>query len=250
MFYIIELRFDKFWPFYCIEHSMKKRRFSYISEQDLTDDAEILNVAATNPATRALGPGLRAVVWVQGCFFRCPGCIAPDWIPLKPARLVKVEELVDELLANPSVTGLTFSGGEPMLQAAGLARLARLARARRDVNVICFTGFTLSLLKHTPPGPGIDDLLEQVDVLIDGPYIEQLNDNRGLRGSTNQQIYYLTERLKGLDLQSAPRAAEVRIEDGAAMLVGVPPKGLGEAFNQAADLASRLKGRLLHYERV
>ncbi len=229
---------------------MKKRRFPYISEQDLTDEAELLNVAATSAATRVLGPGLRAVVWVQGCFFRCPGCIAPDWIPLRPARLVKVEALVEELLANPALTGLTFSGGEPMLQAAGLARLARLARARRELNIICFTGFTLSLLKHTPPGPGVDELLEQVDVLIDGPYIEQLNDNRGLRGSSNQQIYYLTDRLRGVDLQGSPRAAEVKIEDGAAVLIGVPPKGLGEAFNQAADLASGLKGRLLQYERV
>ncbi len=229
---------------------MKKRRFSYISEQDLTDDAEILNVAATSTATRALGPGLRAVVWVQGCFFRCPGCIAPDWIPLQPARLIKVEALADELLANPAVTVLTFSGGEPMLQAAGLSRLARLVRSRRELNIICFTGFTLSLLKHIPPGPGVDDLLEQVDVLIDGPYIEQLNDNRGLRGSSNQQIYYLTDRLKGVDLQTAPRAAEVKIEDGAAVLIGVPPKGLGEAFNRAADRASGLKGRLLQYERV
>src|SRR5512146_912679 len=98
----------------------------------------VLNVAAICPTTRALGPGVRAVVWVQGCAFHCPGCIAPDWIPIRPARLVKPEALAEELLADPEVTGLTFSGGEPMLQASALARLARAARNMRDVDIICF----------------------------------------------------------------------------------------------------------------
>lgn len=212
--------------------------------------SDVLNVAAVCPATRSLGPGLRAVVWVQGCFFHCPGCVAPDWIPIRPARMVKLDELVEELLADPSVTGLTFSGGEPMLQAAGLARLARLARQARDLDIICFSGFTLAHLRRVPPGPGVEDLLEQVDVLIDGPYIEQLNDNRGLRGSSNQQIHYLTDRLKGYDLAAQPRRAEIRIEDDEAMLVGVPPVRLKDAFNQAVEQAARLKERLLNYERV
>lgn len=214
------------------------------------EQADVLNVAAVCPATRSLGPGVRAVVWVQGCFFRCPGCVAPDWIPIRPARMVRLEDLVEELLADPTVTGLTFSGGEPTLQAAGLARLARLARRERDLDIICFSGFTLAHLRRVPPGPGIDDLLEQVDVLIDGPYIEQLNDNRGLRGSSNQQIHYLTDRLKGFDFTGQPRRAEIRINDREAMLVGVPPVRLKDAFNQAVEQAAIMKERLLDYERI
>ena len=137
-----------------------------------------------------------------------------------------------------------------MLQAAGLARLARQARQVRNLNIICFTGFTLSHLKRVPPGPGVDDLLEQVDVLVDGPYIEQLNDNRGLRGSSNQQIHFLTERLRGCDLAGDSRRAEIRLEDGEAMLVGVPPLRLNAAFMRALEQAAEMKGRLLNYERV
>jgi anaerobic ribonucleoside-triphosphate reductase activating protein len=229
---------------------MERSETTFFPGNDQAGCTDILNVAAVCPSTRSLGPGIRAVVWVQGCFFRCPGCIAPGWIPIQPARMVTQAELLNELLADPAVNGLTFSGGEPMLQAPGLARLARAARQVRELNIICFSGFTLSHLKRVPPGPGVDDLLEQVDVLIDGPYIEQLNDNRGLRGSSNQQVHFLTDRLKGYDLAGEPRRAEIRLQNGEAMLVGVPPDRLGEAFRQAVDQAAGMKGRLRNYERV
>ncbi len=214
----------------------------YLYEQDSLESIEILNVAALCLATRALGPGTRAVVWVQGCFFRCPGCIAPDWIPIQPAMMERVEDLAGKLLSDPAVTGLTLSGGEPMLQAGSLARLARLVRARRDVDIICYTGFTFSHLRHTPPGPGVQDLLDQLDVLIDGPYIEKLNDNQGLRGSSNQRIHYLTERLKGVDFENGPRKTEILLSGGEAMLVGVPPQKLGEAFKHSINLAEKVYG--------
>jgi len=210
----------------------------------------LLNIAALCPSTYALGPGRRAVVWVQGCAFHCPGCIAPNWIPIRPARLVRPEDLIDELLADPDVTGLTFSGGEPMLQAAGLAQVARLARSKRDLNIICFTGFIRAQLEAVPPGPGVADLLDQVDVLIDGPYIAGLNNNLGLRGSRNQKIHYLTDRLAGIDLEGQARKAEVVLTDGQAMMIGVPPHHLGEAFNQAVNLAAIQGWELLRYERV
>ena len=209
-----------------------------------------INVAATCQSTRSLGPGTRAVVWVQGCVFHCPGCIAPDWIPIRPARMISPEDLVDILLADPLVTGLTFSGGEPMLQAAGLARAARLARSRRELDIICFTGFQRAHLENIPPGPGVADLMEQIDVLIDGPYISRLNNNRGLRGSENQRVHYLTDRLKDSNLENQPRKAEVLVTDGQALLVGVPPRHLGDAFNQAVDRAANLKWELLRYEQV
>jgi anaerobic ribonucleoside-triphosphate reductase activating protein len=211
---------------------------------------QMVNVAATCPATRSLGPGIRSVVWVQGCAFHCPGCIAPDWIPIRPARFVYIEDLVEELLVDPRVTGITFSGGEPMLQAVGLARFARLARKKRDLDIICFTGFQLAYLEDNPPGPGVDDLLSQVDVLIDGPYIARLNDNIGLRGSRNQKIHYLTKRLCNENLETISRTAEIHIMDGQAMLVGVPPARLGEAYNQAINTANGLQMRLIQYERI
>ncbi|MBP1466482.1 radical SAM protein [Candidatus Chloroploca sp. M-50] len=201
----------------------------------------LLNVAATCTATHALGPGLRAVVWVQGCPFNCPGCLAPDWIPMRQARTVAPEDLVAELLAHPQVTGLTFSGGEPMLQAAGLTRLINLAREQRPLSLICFSGFTLAQLRDDPPGPSVADLLDQIDVLIDGRYVARQNDHRGLRGSRNQRIHYLTDRLAEFDFASGPRQIEIQVQADHVLLVGVPPRGAITLIDQALEHVCRAR---------
>jgi len=196
-----------------------------------------LNIAATQVGTRALGPGWRSVVWVQGCPFRCRGCVSPEWIPQRPARAVSAEDLAAELLADHEVTGLTFSGGEPMLQAAALSEVARAARRERDVSLICFTGYRLARLRAHPPSPGVPSLLAEVDVLIDGTYVEARNDGRGLRGSGNQQVHHLTERLAfaAEALRTGPRRVEVAIDGGEALLVGVPSRPVLAAFDAAVD---------------
>src|SRR5689334_9710005 len=86
-----------------------------------------LNIANIAARTQALGPGLRAAIWVQGCPLHCPGCLAPDWIPFVPATQLTPEEVLERLDLG-SIGGMTFSGGEPMEQATGLAALVRLAR--------------------------------------------------------------------------------------------------------------------------
>lgn len=182
-----------------------------------------MNIAEVCAGTRALGPGLRAVAWVQGCPFQCRGCIAPDWIPDRPARELTPADLAAELLADPDVTGLTFSGGEPMLQAAGLAETARIARRDRDLSLICFTGFRLAELRDQP---GAADLLAEVDVLIDGRYVDTRNDDQGLRGSDNQHVHHLTDRLSGFAFDEGPRRAEIRLRGTEALMVGVPPTRL------------------------
>lgn len=196
-----------------------------------------LNVAATRIGTEALGPGVRSALWVQGCPFRCPGCMSPDWIPDHPVRRADAQELAAELLGDPLVNGLTFSGGEPMLQAAGLAEVARLTREQRDVSLICFTGYRLERLRARPPSPGVPELLAAVDVLVDGRYVAALDDGRGLRGSTNQRIHHLTRRLAdcGYDFAGRNRTAEIAVSGPEALLIGVPPTGLLAAFDTAVD---------------
>jgi anaerobic ribonucleoside-triphosphate reductase activating protein len=196
----------------------------------------LVQVAATCVGTRALGPGLRSVVWVQGCPFRCAGCIAPEWIPDRPARGVRPDDLAAELLADPDVTGLTFSGGEPMAQASVLADVIRHGRRMREMTLICFTGFRLAELRTRPPGPGVEALLAQTDVLIDGRYVAARNDGRGLRGSDNQRIHFLSDRLTAAraELAGGPRRAEIRLRGNSAMLVGVPSRAVMEMFRELA----------------
>jgi anaerobic ribonucleoside-triphosphate reductase activating protein len=187
----------------------------------------MINVAEICVGTRALGPGVRSVLWVQGCPFRCRLCIAPDWIPERPARQAEPAALAAELLADPRVTGLTFSGGEPMAQAAGLAEVARCARRIRELSIICFTGYRREELPPAAAG-----LLAEIDVLIDGRYVAARNDDRGLRGSTNQCVHHLTERLRGADaeLVSGPRRTEMRIRGPEVLMIGVPTRAVTAAW--------------------
>lgn len=189
-----------------------------------------LNIANMVTRTKALGPGKRAAIWVQGCNFRCPGCIAPDWIPFKPSIQLTPQEVVDKLVSE-NIDGLTFSGGEPMAQAEALAEVARLARKKRELNLICFTGYRYQSLLFRPPNKGVVKLLSLVDVLIDGPYIRDLNNSIGLRGSTNQRIIHLTDRLKNTTLDQIERKIEFKIEDGSMILIGIPTPDVNTALD-------------------
>ena len=200
--------------------------------------SSIVNLAAVWPGTYALGPGRRFALWVQGCPFHCPGCLAPEWIAQVDARRVPVADLAAQVLEDAQITGLTLSGGEPMLQAGALAELVtRVRRERPALDVICFTGYRYADLLAGPPDPGVSLLLAQVDLLIDGPYVARLNDDRGLRGSRNQRFIHLTDRLAGIDFAARPRQVEVHLEDGQAFLVGVPPRRFTLAWEQAVQHA-------------
>jgi anaerobic ribonucleoside-triphosphate reductase activating protein len=171
-------------------------------------------------------------VWVQGCPLNCRGCLAPEWIPFVPAMQLAPEEVLEQIDLD-SITGLTFSGGEPMTQADGLAALARLVRHKKDLDLICFTGYRYERLLKDPPNEGVRELLAEIDVLIDGPFIQALHDSIGLRGSSNQRIIHLTPRLKGHNLESQTRRVEITIADGELEFIGIPTPEILSAMGSA-----------------
>lgn len=201
-----------------------------------------LNIAAFCTETYALGPGARAAVWVQGCVFHCPNCIAPDWIPQKNALLIKPEDLAKKITAIPRTTGITLSGGEPMLQALQLAELIQFCKSERDFDVIVFTGYLYETLLEKGENTGIPQLLKLTDVLIDGPYVQAKNDGIGLRGSANQRIIYLTDRLKSRKLETFPRQMEFHFSGGDTLIVGIPP--LQWPIVDFSKKVSTLQGRI------
>ncbi|MFN4795691.1 MAG: 4Fe-4S single cluster domain-containing protein [Pseudanabaena sp.] len=132
-----------------------------------------LNIMGYLNRSEVNGPGCRAVVWVQGCWRECPDCFNPASWSLAVNQLVSVEELAERILSEPANQGVTFSGGEPFLQATALAALARQVKAA-GLNVMSFTGYTLSELRSPSAPEGVEDLLDQLDILIDGPYVSAL----------------------------------------------------------------------------
>lgn len=181
-----------------------------------------LNIARTLRRSAANGPGDRFVVWVQGCPLACPGCWNPDTWSFARRRVVEVEELAAEILATPGIEGVTFSGGEPFVQARALARLGRVVRGA-GLSVFVFSGYALDELV----GRAHRELLEVTDVLVAGRYVEA---RRSLelpwRGSSNQQVHFLTERYSEQDIDGTA-AVEVHIAaDGGVVFTGFPSSDL------------------------
>lgn len=188
---------------------------------------ETLNIAQICPETRVLGPGKRFVIWVQGCPFRCAQCVAPNWIPIETSRLISIDDLAQRILAIKDLEGITLSGGEPMVQAEGLAILIRrLRQIKPSLSAISFSGFTLEQLQRDSSlNTGVTELLNELDVLIDGLYRSDLNDNLGLRGSSNQRIHFLTSRYRDrkTEFEQHPREIEIHVLEKEMLMVGIPP---------------------------
>ncbi len=167
------------------------------------------------------GPGRRAVVWVQGCNRGCPGCFNPQSWPFEPNQIVSIYELAAQILSNPRNEGVTFSGGEPFWQAEALAKLARILK-EKGLSVMSFTGFTLEQLQSPQAPPHSQDLLSQLDILIDGPYIQSLaiNSPDSLVSSSNQRVHVFNPEFKD-KLNWASDQVEIHIlKDGTRIVTG------------------------------
>lgn len=177
------------------------------------------------PRSRANGPGERAVVWVQGCPRRCPGCWNPDSLAFDQRNPTPVEEIVEKICAVHRLDGVTFSGGEPFSQAAPLAELARELRLRlgESFTVICFSGYTLEQIRSgAGKHPERADLLQEIDLLVDGAYVESLRSiGEPLRGSSNQKLHFLSGRIRPDEIN--PSTAEFTLgADGVVTQTGYP----------------------------
>lgn len=140
------------------------------------------------------GPGIRTTFFSQGCPHHCPGCHNPETWDFSGGTPMEEEDLLEIALSNPLAKGVTFSGGEPFSQAEGFCKLAKLLKAR-GFEVASYSGYTFeALLSGTQAQK---DLLAQIDVLIDGPFIEaERSLNLNFRGSRNQRVLNVPESLK------------------------------------------------------
>ena len=144
-----------------------------------------LRVAGVIEESIVDGPGIRFVLFLQGCRLRCPGCQNPQTWDFDGGTLVPSDEVLARIRENPLVHGVTFSGGEPFEQADALLPLAKELKAQ-GYHLMAFSGFTLEQLVQKPECRA---LLEQLDLLVDGPFIEaQKSLDLRFRGSRNQRI--------------------------------------------------------------
>jgi len=173
------------------------------------------------PASIANGPGLRAVVWVQGCAFGCPGCFNPETHAMGGGELWPVEKLAQHIIGlKDTVEGLTISGGEPLYQHRALAKMVAEVRAKTDLSILVFSGYDWEELQQLKD---IHAFLAHVDVLLAGRYKAEQRVAQGLVGSANKTVHFLTGRYSMKDLDAIPQAEIILSPDGEIKLSGIDP---------------------------
>lgn len=143
------------------------------------------------------GPGMRRVFFAQGCRHNCKGCFNPDTHDFNGGEERNMDELIEAVKENPMLRGVTFSGGDPWEQAD---KFAYMAKSFKDsgLSVWSYTGYTYEyILEHKDERNGWDELLNNIDVLVDGRFEEdKMEEGLKFRGSSNQRIIDIKETLK------------------------------------------------------
>ncbi|QHX36390.1 4Fe-4S single cluster domain-containing protein [Spiroplasma sp. BIUS-1] len=156
------------------------------------------------------GPGTRFVIWFQGCNIGCNGCSNQELLSLEKKMFMPNEYIYEKILEAKElfdIEGVTLIGGEPFLQPDGLKELVIWCQ-KNNLTVICFTGYIYEQMLEEHK-----EILENIDILIDGPFIMKLLDvKRRLIGSKNQRVIKITDRYKDCDYFEQPHSeAEIQI---------------------------------------
>lgn len=157
------------------------------------------------------GPGLRMVIWTQGCIHNCKDCHNPQTHGLYDGYEIDTKEIINNMKTLRLQKGITLSGGEPFLQPEALEEICRAAN-KNGLDVWAYTGFTFEQLldKNNPLYFKNLKLLKQVDVLVDGKFISEKKDiSLRFRGSSNQRIIDVKKTLKNKEIYLAEEYMEV-----------------------------------------
>ncbi len=138
------------------------------------------------------GTGLRYSIYLSGCRHACSGCHNPEsWDANKGLEFTEdlLNEIIEEIKANPLLDGITISGGDPFFNPDDLYLLVKKLKESTGQNIWCYTGYTIEYIRRFA---NMSRVLDYIDVLVDGPYIEHLRDpSLSFRGSSNQRIIKL-----------------------------------------------------------
>jgi len=156
-----------------------------------------IKIAEYDPLTEVHGPGKRFAIWVQGCNLSCQGCINPEMLSKDGGSYMRISQITSlihrALTSNFPIEGITFMGGEPMIQAGAISDILEWSNENTTLNTVLFSGYKLDDL-HKSGNDKIQKVLGLLDVLIDGPFIEAKRSMNDIRGSSNQIIHHLNDR--------------------------------------------------------
>jgi anaerobic ribonucleoside-triphosphate reductase activating protein len=174
---------------------MDKINIDWIKNKiDTYTDGEKVNLHSMIPDSEVNGPGKRLTIWFHGCPFACAGCFNPHTWDFKNKNIKTVLEVVN-IINNYTGDGITFSGGEPMMQAKSFYNiLQQIDIDRFPKGIICFTGMEMEEIKQVPL---VQQCMDLIDVTVVGRFVESLKQDKNLAGSSNQQFVYSTLKNRG-----------------------------------------------------
>jgi anaerobic ribonucleoside-triphosphate reductase activating protein len=202
------------------------------------DVATRLAISRLHFPVTTLGPGRRVGIWFQGCSIRCGGCLSLDtWTQGADGQWVSLQALVGwvtEQAANEA-DGVTISGGEPFDQPDGLLALLRQVRqhpALEEMDVMAYSGYTLAVLRRRHHA-----VLDMLDAVISGPYVDGSPTTLPWRGSANQELTLLTDRARGRFQGGSAQRLQVSADGDRVWITGVPRRE--DLVRLEAQLAAR-----------
>lgn len=146
----------------------------------------MVNLAGVVSDSIVDGPGIRTTIFAQGCPHHCEGCHNPETWDFSGGTEVSTDQILGIVRFNPISRGVTFSGGEPFAQAEGFAEIAKALKTG-NYEVASYSGYTFEELLNGTPAQR--ELLQWLDVLIDGPFVmKEKSLELAFRGSRNQRI--------------------------------------------------------------
>ena len=176
-------------------------------------DNGLINIADIIEHSKVNGPGDRMVIYFQGCSMHCRGCYNPDLWAFEPRSLYTPQalfDLVKQINSESPIEGITLSGGEPFSQANILIPFFKMVR-EVNLSIICYTGYSLEGILASDE----KQFIKYIDILSAGPYDENFKqEGLPLRGSSNKQLYFLTNRYSEKDLESNDVVEIILSEDG------------------------------------
>lgn len=152
----------------------------------------MLNLLATYPETIVDGEGIRYSIYLSGCSHHCTGCHNPEsWNPNKGTLITEelTDNIIKEIISNPLLDGITFSGGDPFYNPKEFLPFIRKIKSMTGLNVWCYTGYTYEEILESPE---LKDILKYIDVLVEGRFVQELySPYLEFRGSSNQRILHI-----------------------------------------------------------
>lgn len=170
---------------------------------------------------KVLGPGNRVGIWLNGCEKRCPGCISPELQIYDSAKEVSVQDIIQMInRIDLQIDGFTISGGEPFYNPIALNSLVTAISSISD-DILIFTGYTLEELKKQAD-EAINSILKTCSAIIDGPFIKELNEKNGLRGSSNQRCWVFKYHDRYASIMEEERSLQNILYDKGVLTIGIP----------------------------